>query len=174
MPFCPSCGTSADGKFCPKCGTAIGVAPGAAPGGGYTAPPPPPPPGYAPPPPGYQQPGYQPPPQQINAPGLTSNVAAMLCYLIPVVCPIIFLVVEPYKSDRKIRFDAFQSIFLWVALIVANIAVGIIAGFSYHLWFLYSIVRLGEFAVTIFMAFKAYQGEKFVLPVIGDLATKQA
>lgn len=98
----------------------------------------------------------------------------MLCYLIPVVCPIIFLVVEPYKSDRKIRFDAFQSIFLWVALIVANIAIGIIAGFSYHLWFLYSIVRLVEFAATIFLAFKAYQGQKFVLPVIGELADKQA
>ena len=104
MPFCPSCGTSADGKFCPKCGTAIGAAP------------PPPPPGYAPPPPGYQQPGYQqpgypPPPQAFNASGLSSNIAAMLCYIVPVVCPIIFLVVDPYKSDRKVRFDAFQSLF---------------------------------------------------------------
>lgn len=78
MPFCPSCGTSADGKFCPKCGTAIGVAPGAgasynAPpqGVGYAPPPPPPPPGYVPPPPGYNQSYQAPPPvQQISAPGL--------------------------------------------------------------------------------------------------------
>jgi uncharacterized membrane protein len=98
----------------------------------------------------------------------------MLCYLIPVVCPIIFLVVDPYKSDRKIRFDAFQSLFIWVALIVLNIAIGIIAGLSYHLLFLYSLLRLAELGVTIFMAIKAYQGQKFVLPVIGELADKQA
>jgi uncharacterized membrane protein len=180
MPFCPSCGTSADGKFCPKCGTAIGVPVGAPPpGAGYTAPPPPP--GYAPPPPpppgyqqGYQQGGYTQPPPVINAPGLTSNIAAMLCYIIPVVCPIIFLVVEPYKSDRKVRFDAFQSIFLWVAFIALGIMVAIIAGMSYHLYFLYSIVRLAEFAITVLLAIKAYQGQKFVLPVIGQIAEKQA
>lgn len=183
MPFCPSCGTSADGKFCPKCGTAIGVAPGggasynAPPQGmGYNAPPPPPPPpGYTPPPPGYQQ-GYQaPPPQQtISAPGLSSNIASMLCYIVPVICPIVFLVVEPYKSDRKIRFDAFQSIFLWVAFIALRIACGILYGISYHLSFLFSLLGLVEFAVSVLLAIKAYQGEKFVLPVIGPIAEKQA
>jgi uncharacterized membrane protein len=184
MPFCPSCGTSADGKFCPKCGTAIGVAPGggaqynAPPQGmGYNAPPPPPPPGYAPPPPGYQQQqGYQAPPQaqQISAPGLASNIASMLCYIIPVICPIVFLVVEPYKTDRKIRFDAFQSIFLWVGFIALRIAFGILVGISYHLWFLYSLLGLAEFAVSVLLAIKAYQGQSFSLPVIGPIAEKQA
>lgn len=98
----------------------------------------------------------------------------MLCYIVPVICPIIFLVVEPYKTDRKIRFDAFQSIFLTVVFIAASIVLSIVVGFSYHLWFLYSILRLAELAVVILMAFKAFQGEKFVLPVIGPLADKQA
>jgi uncharacterized membrane protein len=191
MPFCPSCGTSADGKFCPKCGTAIGVAPGggaqynAPPQGmGYNAPPPPPPPGYAPPPPGYappppgyqQQQGYQAPPQaqQISAPGLASNIASMLCYIIPVICPIVFLVVDPYKSDRKIRFDAFQSIFLWVGFIALRIGFGILVGISYHLWFLFSLLGLAEFAISVLLAIKAYQGQSFSLPVIGPIAEKQA
>jgi uncharacterized membrane protein len=168
MPFCPSCGTSADGRFCPKCGTAIGAPGGAPPPPGY-APPPPPPPGYQQQ--GYQQ-GYQAPP--LNAPGLTSNIAAMLCYLIPVICSIIFLVVEPYKSDRKIRFDAFQSIFLAIASVALQIAVGIVVGISYHLYFLYSVLRLAELVVFVLLAIKAFQGEKFVVPVIGQIAEKQA
>jgi uncharacterized membrane protein len=181
MPFCPSCGTSADGKFCPKCGTAIGVAPGggasynAPPQGMGYAPPPPPPPGYNPPPPGYQQ-GYQapPPPQPINAPGLPSNIASLLCYVIPVIGPIIFLVVEPYKSDRKVRFDAFQSIFLWVSFIVLQIVLSILVGISYHLYFTHNLLRLVELGITILMAIKAFQGEKLVLPIIGPIAEKQA
>jgi len=115
-----------------------------------------------------------PPPQQISAPGLSSNIASLLCYLIPIVCPIIFLVVDPYKSDRKIRFDAFQSIFLWIAFVALRIVLGIVIGISYHLVFLYSILSLAELALTILLAIKAYQGAKFVLPVIGPLAEKQA
>jgi uncharacterized membrane protein len=184
MPFCPSCGTSAEGKFCPKCGTAIGVAPGG--GASYNAPPqgmggapppgmgapPPPPPGYTPPPPGYQQ-GYQPPPPG-SAGGLSSNVVSLLCYLIPVICPILFLVLDPYKTDRKIRFDAFQSLFLWAGFIGLRIVLGIVVSFSYSLWFLYSLLSLAEFGISVLMIIKAYQGEKFLLPVIGPLADKQA
>ena len=180
MPFCASCGTSADGKFCPKCGAAIGVAPGG--GAAYNAPPqgmgapPPPPPGYAPPPPGYQQgyqQGYQPPPPA-SAGGLSSNIVSLLCYLIPVICPILFLVLDPYKTDRKIRFDAFQSLFLWAGFIGLRIALGIVVSFSYSLWFLYSLLGLAEFGITVLLIIKAYQGEKFMLPVIGPLAEKQA
>jgi uncharacterized membrane protein len=98
----------------------------------------------------------------------------MLCYIIPVICPIVFLVLEPYKSDRKIRFDAFQSIFLWVAFIVMRIMIGIVVGISYSLWFLYSLLALVELAATVLLAIKAFQGEKFVVPVIGPIAEKQA
>jgi uncharacterized membrane protein len=98
----------------------------------------------------------------------------MLCYIIPVVCSIIFLVVEPYKSDRKVRFDAFQSIFLCIAFIALRIAIGIVVGMSYHLYFLYSVLGLAELVVFVLLAIKAYQGEKFVVPVIGPIAEKQA
>jgi uncharacterized membrane protein len=115
-----------------------------------------------------------PPPQQISAPGLSANIASLLCYLIPIVCPIIFLVVDPYKADRKIRFDAFQSIFLWIAFVALRIVLGIVVGISYHLVFLFSLLSLAELALTILLAIKAYQGAKLVLPVIGPLAEKQA
>ena len=61
-----------------------------------------------------------------------------------------------------------------MGFIAARIAIGIIAGISYHLWFLYSVLGLAEFAISVLLAIKAYQGEKFVLPVIGPIAEKQA
>jgi uncharacterized membrane protein len=150
MPFCSSCGATVDGKFCPKCGAAAGGAAAS---------------GSVPPPPG----------QRIDASGIPSNVASLLCYIIPVVCPIIFLVVDPYKGDRKIRFDAFQSLFLTAAFVVLNIAVRILMSISFSLGIAFSpLVSLAELVVIVYLAFKAFQNQKVILPVIGDLAEKQA
>jgi uncharacterized membrane protein len=144
MPFCASCGSNVDGKFCPKCGAAVGAVP-------------PPPPGQA-----------------IEASGIPSNLASLLCYIVPVICPIIFMVVDPYKNDRKIRFDAFQSLFLTGAFIVIGIVVSILAGMSWQLGSLLSpLVSLAELVVVVFLAFKAFQNERIVLPIIGPLAEKQ-
>jgi uncharacterized membrane protein len=152
MPFCASCGSNVDGKFCPKCGTAVGAA---APG--PSAPPPPRPPGHS-----------------IDASGIPSNVASLLCYIIPVVCPIIFLVVDPYKTDRKIRFDAFQSLFLTIGFVAIGIAVGILTAMSWRLSATLSpLVSLAELILIVFLAFKAFQNEKVVLPIIGPIAEKQ-
>jgi uncharacterized membrane protein len=151
MAFCPSCGTSVSGNFCPKCGASMT-------GGASAAAPPPPPPPTAP----------------LNVAGIPTNIASLLCYIIPVVCPIIFLVVDPYRRDRKIRFDAFQSIFLTVVFIAISILIDIILGGSYALYQLARLVRLAEFVLIVFMAFKAYQNDKVVLPIIGPLAEKQA
>jgi uncharacterized membrane protein len=152
MPFCASCGSNVDGKFCPKCGTAVGAA---APG--PSAPPPPRPPGHS-----------------IDASGIPSNVASLLCYIIPVVCPIIFLVVDPYKTDRKIRFDAFQSLFLTIGFVAIGIAVGILTAMSWRLSATLSpLVSLAELILIVFLAFKAFQNEKVILPIIGPIAEKQ-
>src|SRR5438552_9990723 len=97
MAFCPSCGNQVDGRFCAKCGTAVdaqaagGAASSAAPAGV---------------------------PATTQAAGLTDNVASALCYALGFITGILFLVLEPYSRNRKIRFHAFQSIFLNVACIV--------------------------------------------------------
>jgi uncharacterized membrane protein len=159
MPFCASCGTQVDGKFCPKCGAAI-VAGGSAPvppagGGAYAAP--------------------------IAAP-MADNVAGMLCYILGFVSGIIFLVLEPYNKNRAIRFHAFQSIFLNVALIVFDIVFGIvfriIIGILGFLGFLFAIFwplfGLACLLLWLYLLFSTYQGKTIVLPVIGPLAEKQA
>jgi uncharacterized membrane protein len=92
---------------------------------------------------------------------------------------IFFLATEPYKRDRFVRFHAFQSIFLSVAWIAAYFALGIflniLPGVFWRLgWMLHSVVSLGFFCLWVFLMYKAYNHEQFKLPVIGDLAAKQA
>jgi len=149
MPFCPSCGTSVDGRFCPKCGTAVG-----APAGG---PPPPSPSPSAP------------------AAGLQENVASALCYALGLITGILFLVLEPYNRNRNIRFHAFQSIFAHAVVIVFYIVLGFLIfgwyGFTFYLWWL---LRLAMFVGWLILIIKTYQGQKIVLPVIGPMAEKQA
>lgn len=137
---------------------------------------PPPPGGYPPPPQG----GYPPPPAA-NTGGLSDNIAAVLCYLFGVLSGILFLVLEPYNKNRLIRFHAFQSIFLWLAWVAIAICISIativlafipvVRGLVPLLW---PLVGLGMFATWVFVMFKAYNNERFVIPIIGPLAEKQA
>jgi uncharacterized membrane protein len=127
------------------------------------------------------------PPAASSGSGLTNNVAAMLCYLplcfIGIIAAIIFLVMEPYKNNRFVRFNAFQSIFLHVGLIVLSIAwqiiVFILAFLSHGIAGLLSVpvsllVGLGILALMIYMCIQAYGNKEVKLPFIGDLAAKQA
>jgi uncharacterized membrane protein len=159
MAFCANCGAQGEGRFCPKCGSPLGAAP--TPGA---------------------TPGYAPPPAApVQSAGLENNMAAALCYILGIVTGILFLVLEPYNKDKTIRFHAFQSIFFFIAVIIFDIAVGIVIRILYAIPFLgwlafivWPIVGLALFLCWLFVMFKAYNGEKFKLPIIGDLAEKQA
>jgi uncharacterized membrane protein len=108
----------------------------------------------------------------INASGLPENTAAALCYLGWFVTGIIFLVLEPYNKNKLIRFHAFQSIFLTVVVAILLEALRIVLPWS--LYAIVSLLELGFFALWIFLMIQTYQGKKIALPVIGDLAAKQA
>jgi uncharacterized membrane protein len=116
--------------------------------------------------------------------GLDTNVGALLCYLpvcgVSLIYSIIVLVAD--KSNRLVRFHAFQSLLILGATIVACVGVVIIsivlAFVSSTLSMLFGlVVWLFGFAfigAMIFMCVKAYQGEQFKLPMIGDMAEKWA
>lgn len=101
--------------------------------------------------------------------GLTDSVAGMLAY-VTIIPAIIFLLVEPYNRNRFVRFHAFQSVFLWIAIFVIHWLFSIVWIF----WFLWGLVDIGILVVCLLLMYKAYQGQKFKLPVIGDIAEKQA
>ena len=107
----------------------------------------------------------------VSAGGLTDNVAGMLAY-VTIIPAIVFLVVEPYNRNRFVRFHAFQSIFLYVAWLILHFALRMIL--PWVLWPLWSLIDLALFALWIVLLIKAYGGQMWKLPVIGDMAEKQA
>ncbi len=108
--------------------------------------------------------------------GMADNVAGMLAYF-TIIPAIVFLVLEPYNKSRFVRFHAWQCVFFnvawWILWIGLRIVVHIpLLGFLTLL--VWPLVGLGGLIVWIILVVKANQGQMFKLPVIGDLAEKQA
>ena len=100
-------------------------------------------------------------------------MACALCYLAGLITGILFLVLAPYNQNKTIRFHAFQSIFLNVAWIIFWIVLHMILPWGAAL-ILSPLIGLAGLFLWLFMMWKAYQNQKVKLPVIGDLAEKQA
>ena len=108
--------------------------------------------------------------------GMTDNVAGMLAY-VTIIPAIIFLVMEPYNKSRFVRFHAFQSIFFgvaWCVLWIALSIVGMIPVLGWLTLLVWPLLGLGGLILWIILLLKANQGQMFKLPVIGDMAEKQA
>ena len=117
--------------------------------------------------------------------GLDANVGALICYLGNLICAlgliysIVVLVTD--KTNKLTRFHAFQSILLTVTGIVIAIVFSVIFGVAAAAnsgilsglgGLLYVVVALAVFIGMVIAAVKAFQGQIFKLPIIGDLADK--
>jgi uncharacterized membrane protein len=114
---------------------------------------------------------------------MTDNVAGLLCYLAGLITGILFLVLEPYNKNKFVRFHAFQSIFLsvawfgiWIVLAILGSMMRLVLGYWVYamLGLVHMLIGLGFFILWILLMIKAYQGQKFMLPILGPLADKQA
>ncbi len=101
--------------------------------------------------------------------GLDANVAGLLCYLLGFISGILFLVLE--KKSSYVRFHAFQSTFTFIALFVVQIVANRIPALGMLISFALSIVSL---VLWVLLMVKAVQGERFKLPVVGDMAEERA
>jgi uncharacterized membrane protein len=152
MAFCSKCGNEvpAGAGFCPKCGEV--------------------------------QAGSAVVPATASAQsGMSENVAALLAYVFGWVTGIIFFLID---KRPFVRFHAAQSIVVFGGLHIINIAIGIAfgAGFMITGGFgafglgsaLYSLVSLVAFILWILLMVKAYQHEKFEVPIASGIAKSLA
>ncbi|MGO9437898.1 MAG: DUF4870 domain-containing protein [Terracidiphilus sp.] len=109
--------------------------------------------------------------------GLSENAAGGLAY-ITIIPAIIFLVAAPYNKSSYIRFHSWQCIFMAIAWFVIDVAVMIFGSFLSFFrllsFGLYPLISLAMLILWIMVLIKAFNGERFKLPIIGDLAEKQA
>jgi uncharacterized membrane protein len=152
MAFCSKCGNEvpAGAGFCPKCGevqAGSAVVPAAT----------------------------------VAQSGMSENVAALLAYVFGWVTGIIFFLID---KRPFVRFHAAQSIVVFGGLHIINIAIGIAFGAGFMMTgglgtlglgsALYSLVSLVAFILWILLMVKAYQHEKFEVPIASGIAKSLA
>lgn len=118
--------------------------------------------------------------------GLDENIAALLSYIVHFVSGLIFFFIE--KDSRLVRFHAMQAVILGGVFFIGSFVL-------LFLWFVISIIAsqisgllgtlvglvIGFLIVVFYVAFlagwimgmvKAFQGQYYKLPLIGNFAEK--
>jgi uncharacterized membrane protein len=114
---------------------------------------------------------------------MDTNVVGALTYLAGFVTGVVFLVLDPYKSNSFVRFHAFQSIFFniaWVAfwivwMVLSAVLTPLTAGiFGLIALPLMLIFAAAGFGIWLFLMYQAYQQKLFKLPIVGKFAAEHA
>ena len=118
--------------------------------------------------------------------GIDANLASMLCYLTMICCglgiiiSLVFFIIE--KTNRLLRFHAMQALLFGGVWIVVGVAFRILSALlsigdldlglviSWGLLLVRILVALFLLIFLILAAIKAYQGQYYKLPIIGDIA----
>jgi uncharacterized membrane protein len=86
-----------------------------------------------------------------------------------VIPSIVFLASRKFRYNQRVRFNAFQSVYLFVAWLIVSSAGPIILPFRHGLA---SLLETGLTICWIFLLVKASQSEQVHLPILGDLAAR--
>lgn len=110
--------------------------------------------------------------------GLEQNTAALLSYLFTWVTGLIFYLIE--KNNKYVRFHAIQSILFGIAMIIVGVVLVILTTLLRYIPFIGGMTSMlfsfaywvGSVIILILLMVKAYQGERYKLPFIGDIAER--
>jgi len=114
---------------------------------------------------------------------LDTNVVGALTYLAGFVTGIVFLVLDPYKSNSFVRFHAFQSILfniawavfwiVWMLLsaVLTHLTAGVFGLIALPLMLIFTVAGFG---IWLFLMYQAYQQKLFKLPIVGKFAAEHA
>jgi uncharacterized membrane protein len=136
----------------------------------------------------YEPPGAPPSdaPGGKSSVGLDANLASMICYLTMICCglgiiiSLVFFIME--KTNRLLRFHAMQALLFGGVWIVIGVAFRILSALLsigdldmglivfWGLMLVRILVALFLLIFLILAAIKAYQGQYYKLPIIGDIA----
>ena len=109
-----------------------------------------------------------PAPVKIDTGVVKGNIVGILVYLGGILAAILLLLLE--KDNKFVRFHAMQSAATFVAIFVLSMVILIIPIIGLVLS---PLIWLAGFILYIFLMYKAYQGEAFKVPVLGDFVAKQ-
>src|SRR5690625_3798427 len=101
--------------------------------------------------------------------GLNQNLAGLLAYIAGIISGVIFLLIE--KENQFVRFHAYESIMVTVVLVFVSIGLSLVPMVG---WILSLLLSPIGFILWVVCMYKAYQGEVFKLPIVGDMAASQA
>lgn len=99
--------------------------------------------------------------------GLSKNTAGALAYVLGPITGVIFLVIE---KDADVRFHAMQSIVVFIGLFILQF----ILGLTVFLFPLIPLVGIVSFVLWLILIYKAWQGEKWEVPLFGKFARQLA
>lgn len=100
--------------------------------------------------------------------GIGENIEGVLCYLFGPISGLVFLVLE--RENKFIRFHALQSLVTFLAIWVAQFIIGLIPFLGGMLG---GLLQLASIALAVILMFKAYKGETYRLPIVGDVVFAQ-
>jgi len=149
MAFCSACGADTGGAaFCPKCGAAQGAT------------------------------GAPSPAAASPTAGMQENVAGLLSYIFGWISGLIFLLID---KRPFVKFHAAQSIAFNIAIFAIYMAFGIISfvltmvtsmlhfPVGFLMVFLWPVIGIAALITWIYLMYKAYNNEKYKLPIIGSM-----
>lgn len=148
MPYCTNCGAQVDTRasFCPNCGTA--------------------------------QPRHHAQNGGDLLGGMSDRTACILCYIpvLGIIPAIVFLASQRYRKNVRVRFNAFQSLYLFVAWLIVSSAAPTLLFINFPGWeaehALIALLKIAMFVCWIYLLVKAAHEEQVKIPVIGDLAAR--